>query len=284
MNLATKITVVRIFLIFPAAILYILAFVLPYMKAMLIACCVTFSVLCATDFVDGTIARKTKTVSNLGKFLDPLADKVVVVIMLFLLMWKSSVFDDVYPYASLVFSLLAGLVVSRELIIGIFRTLAANKGVVLAADVFGKVKTVFLDVAVAVMILSPLGNFYNYAGQIIFYAGAILAIVSGLHYILKNRNVFSEIKEELDEMKKSEFDVDGDKYPPMFFDVLSYGMDGNVLDVETVKKRFKIGSITVNNIFGKLEEINVAEPAENGIKVNISQKQFDDLLADARGE
>ena len=70
----------------------------------------------------------------------------------------------------------------------------------------------------------------------------------------------------------------------MFFDVLSYGMDGNVLDVETVKKRFKIGSITVNNIFGKLEEINVAEPAENGIKVNISQKQFDDLLADARGE
>ena len=205
-------------------------------------------------------------------------------IMLFLLMWKSSVFDDVYPYASLVFSLLAGLVVSRELIIGIFRTLAANKGVVLAADVFGKIKTIFLDVAVAVMILSPLGNFYNYAGQIIFYAGAILAIVSGLHYILKNRNVFSEIKEELDEMKKSEFDVDGDKYPPMFFDVLSYGMDGNVLDVETVKKRFKIGSITVNNIFGKLEEINVAEPAENGIKVNISQKQFDDLLADARGE
>ena len=101
---------------------------------------------------------------------------------------------------------------------------------------------------------------------------------------LKNRNVFSEIKEELDEMKKSEFDVDGDKYPPMFFDVLSYGMNGNVLDVETVKKRFKIGSITVNNIFGKLEEINVAEPAENGIKVNISQKQFDDLLADARGE
>ena len=85
-------------------------------------------------------------------------------------------------------------------------------------------------------------------------------------------------------MKKSEFDVDGEKYPPMFFDVLSYGMEGNVLDSETVKKRFKIGSITVNNIFGKLEEMNVAEPAENGIKVNISQKQFDDLLADARGE
>lgn len=285
MNLATKITVARIFLIFPAAILYVLAFFLPYQKEFLIACCVTFSVLCATDFVDGTIARKTKTVSNLGKFLDPLADKVVIVIMLVLMMWTAKdVFDVAYPYAALVFSLLSGLVISRELIIGIFRTIAVERRVVLAADVFGKVKTIFLDVAVAVAILAPIGKFYNFAGQIIFYVGAILAIVSGIHYIIKNRNVFSEIKEELDGIQKSKFNVKSDKYPPKFFDVLQYAMEGNVLSFDSVKKKFKIGSITTNNIFSKMEELGFTEKTEDGIKAAITEKEFNDLLSDARGE
>lgn len=285
MNLATKITVARIFLIFPAAVLYVLAFFLPYRNEFLIASCVTFSVLCATDFIDGTIARKTKTVSNLGKFLDPLADKVVVVIMLFLIMWTAKdVFDSLYPNAALVFSLLSGFVISRELIIGIFRTIAVERGVVLAADVFGKVKTVFLDVSVAVLILAPIGTFCNYAGQIIYYAGAVLAIISGVHYIVKNRNVFSEIKEELDSIQKSEYKVKNADFPPKFFDVLHYAMEGNILDFESVKKKFKIGSITINNILSKIEVLGISEKTDDGIKVVIDEQEFNRLLSDARGE
>lgn len=196
MNTATKITVARIFLIIPAAVCFILAFETSYMAQFLIACAVIFVLLCSTDFIDGYIARHTNTVSNLGKFLDPLADKVVITIMLFLIIWKASeVFDtQIYPYASLVLSLLAGITISRELIIGIFRLLAVQKNVVLAADIYGKIKTVFLDVSVVFLILTPFHTFFYWAGQILFYIGAILAIGSGLNYILKNLHLFQEIE------------------------------------------------------------------------------------------
>ena len=82
LTLATKITLLRVILIIPTVILYILAFYIEGAQlGLLIASCVLFAILCASDFIDGAIARKTKTVSDFGKFLDPLADKVVIIIM-----------------------------------------------------------------------------------------------------------------------------------------------------------------------------------------------------------
>ena len=211
-TLATKITILRVLLIIPTVILYILAFYIEEAKlALLITSCVLFAILCASDFIDGAIARKTKTVSNLGKFLDPLADKVVIIVMLFLMVWSAQFLERgyiLYPHDVLVLAILGGLITTRELVISIFRAVAASKNVVLAADIFGKFKTIFLDVGMTVLIMAPVKApnppyFFAWAGTIIFYIGAVLAIYSGINYLVKNRHVFLD-KDKEEEKKEEE--------------------------------------------------------------------------------
>lgn len=204
-TLATKITIARIFLIIPTVIVYVLGMVFSanyaaYVALMTVACFL-FIVLCATDFVDGHIARKTGTVSDLGKFLDPIADKVVVVIMLFLVIAHRAGLD-VFPYNTLVISLCGGLILSRELIVGAFRSIAAKKGLVLAADIYGKVKTVLLDISLAFLIMAGVHEVIGWMGTVVYYAGAVMTVVSGLNYILKNKSVL------VDEPKKEEVEED----------------------------------------------------------------------------
>lgn len=204
-TLATKITIARIFLIIPTVIVYVLGMVFSanyaaYVALMTVACFL-FIVLCATDFVDGHIARKTGTVSDLGKFLDPIADKVVVVIMLFLVIAHRAGLE-VFPYNTLVISLCGGLILSRELIVGAFRSIAAKKGLVLAADIYGKVKTVLLDISLAFLIMAGVHEVIGWMGTIVYYAGAVMTVVSGLNYILKNKSVL------VDEPKKEEIEED----------------------------------------------------------------------------
>lgn len=204
-TLATKITIARIFLIIPTVIVYVLGMVFSanyaaYVALMSVACFL-FIVLCATDFVDGHIARKTGTVSDLGKFLDPIADKVVVVIMLFLVIAHRAGLE-VFPYNTLVISLCGGLILSRELIVGAFRSIAAKKGLVLAADIYGKVKTVLLDISLAFLIMAGVHEVIGWMGTVVYYAGAVMTVVSGLNYILKNKSVL------VDEPKKEEVEED----------------------------------------------------------------------------
>lgn len=209
-TLATKITIARIFLIIPTVIVYVLGMIFSanyaaYVALMSVACFL-FIVLCATDFVDGHIARKTGTVSDLGKFLDPIADKVVVVIMLFLVIAHRAGLE-IFPYNTLVISLCGGLILSRELIVGAFRSIAAKKGLVLAADIYGKVKTVLLDISLAFLIMAGVHEVIGWMGTIVYYAGAVMTVVSGLNYILKNKLVLidepkkEEVKEDTEEAK-----------------------------------------------------------------------------------
>ncbi|MBQ9107523.1 MAG: CDP-diacylglycerol--glycerol-3-phosphate 3-phosphatidyltransferase [Clostridia bacterium] len=209
-TLATKITIARIFLIIPTVIVYVFGMVFSanyaaYVALMTVACFL-FIVLCATDFVDGHIARKTGTVSDLGKFLDPIADKVVVVIMLFLVIAHRAGLE-VFPYNTLVISLCGGLILSRELIVGAFRSIAAKKGLVLAADIYGKVKTVLLDISLAFLIMAGVHEVIGWMGTIVYYAGAVMTVVSGLNYILKNKSVLvdepkmEEVEETTEETK-----------------------------------------------------------------------------------
>lgn len=191
MTLATKITVARIILIIPTVVFYIVgmleeAVYLPF----LIVSCVLFALLCSTDFVDGHIARKTNTVSALGKFLDPLADKIVIVVMLFLIVY----FRDftLFPYDGLVIALLGGLILTRELTVSVFRAVAASKGLVLAADIYGKIKTVLLDIGTAFLILAGVHEVITWIGEIIFFAGAVLTVWSGVRYLVKNKHVLSD--------------------------------------------------------------------------------------------
>ena len=211
---ATKITITRIFAIIPTMIFYILAMVLwekfELKIAFTILAAVLFILLCTTDFIDGHIARKTGTVSELGKFLDPLADKIVVLIMLCLYITFSNgrgTYFEIYPYSSLVIAILTVLIFTRELAIGIFRAIAAKKGIVLSADLLGKLKTIFLNISVsglvfchfdieianAIMKHNPNIHYAYILGpisHIIFYVAAILALVSGFHYVIKNKEVF----------------------------------------------------------------------------------------------
>lgn len=191
MTLATKITLARIFLIIPTVVLYIVGMLEESVKLpLLIVSCVLFAVLCSTDFVDGHIARKTNTVSALGKFLDPLADKIVIVVMLFLIVY----FRDfkLFPYDGLVIALLGGLILTRELTVSVFRAVAASKGLVLAADIYGKVKTVLLDIGVAFLILAGVNEVIMWMGEIVFYLGAVLTVFSGVRYLVKNKHVLAD--------------------------------------------------------------------------------------------
>lgn len=192
MTLATKITVARIFLIVPTVVFYIVGMLkeavqLPF----LIVSCVLFAILCSTDFVDGHIARKTNTVSALGKFLDPLADKIVIVVMLFLIVYFHRF--ELFPYDGLVIALLGGLILTRELTVSVFRAVAASKGLVLAADIYGKIKTVLLDIGTAFLILASVNTVIMWIGEIVFYAGAVLTVWSGVRYLVKNKHVLADV-------------------------------------------------------------------------------------------
>ena len=214
-TLATKITIARIFLIIPTVILFVLGMVfqtdaLLYPLFMALSS-VLFVVLCATDVLDGHIARKTGTVTDLGKFLDPIADKVVVIIMLLLVICHGKGLHT-FDGNDLVVTLIGGVVIARELIIGAFRCIAAGKGLVLAADIYGKVKTTLLDVALAIKIVGGTHLFVAWIGSIFFYAGGIMAVVSGVNYVVKNKHVLLdkqpevkvEVKEEINETAEVE--------------------------------------------------------------------------------
>ena len=181
LNLPNKITLARIALIPIVAILYFVNF--PYHE---IAACIVFILCCCTDFIDGNIARKRNLVTDLGKFLDPIADKVIVVIMLFVF-----VGDGTLPgwYNQII----AGVIISREIIITAFRIIAVQKNVVLAADKLGKIKTTFLDIGLIALTMSTIQT-GDWLGQITYYIGAFFAIVSGVNYVLKNKQVLADKK------------------------------------------------------------------------------------------
>lgn len=203
MTLATKITIARIILIVPTVVFYIVGMIeeavyLPF----LIVSCVLFAILCSTDFVDGHIARKTNTVSALGKFLDPLADKIVIVVMLFLIVY----FRDftLFAYDGLVIALLGGLILTRELTVSVFRAVAASRGLVLAADIYGKIKTVLLDIGTAFLILGGVHEVIMWIGEIVFFAGAVLTVWSGVRYLVKYKQVLSDINAPAAKEEKAE--------------------------------------------------------------------------------
>ena len=193
MTLATKITLARIFLIIPTVVFYIVGMIKESVYLpLLIVSCVLFAILCSTDFVDGHIARKTHTVSALGKFLDPLADKIVIVVMLFLIVYFRDF--ELFPYDGLVIALLGGLILTRELTVSVFRAVAASKGLVLAADIYGKVKTVLLDIGVAFLILAGVNEVIMWIGEIVFFAGSLLTVYSGARYLVRNKHVLAGVE------------------------------------------------------------------------------------------
>lgn len=182
MNLPNKITVARIALIPLLFVFFFLAYFVD--KMWYIGAAAMFAVLCSTDFLDGFIARRTGTVTNLGKFLDPIADKVLVVAAMFMVALLSDGTLTAISYG-VAFTLLVG----RDFIISGFRLIAVEAKVVIAADIWGKLKTVTLNLALVLLLLSPFHVYVLYAGLALLYAAVIVSVGSGINYVLKNKQV-----------------------------------------------------------------------------------------------
>lgn len=194
MNLPTKITLLRIALIPLMVILYAVSF--PYND---VAAVVVFVLAAATDSIDGHIARSRNMVTDLGKFLDPIADKLLVVFALVMIAAKNILHE---PYMSI----MCAVIIARELIISGLRQIAATKGVVLAADKWGKLKTIVTCIAIPLVMLSSYHAVFYYAGYATFVLAFVLTIVSGINYLVKNKNVFQSEKQA----DKGENKDDGD--------------------------------------------------------------------------
>ena len=209
MNLPNKITLSRIFMI-PVFVLFFFLKVVPFNYGI---AAIIFIVAACTDFIDGYIARKYKLVTNLGKFLDPIADKVLVsTAMMLILVMKDDLFVTLGAAAEGVYIATAVcicVIMARELIISAFRQIAATKNLVMAADKLGKIKTTFQDISIFVIILAggiagfnkpiespvPWDKYASYvliAGLVLFAIATIFTIWSGISYVVKNRRVLKD--------------------------------------------------------------------------------------------
>ncbi len=170
-NLANNLTLARI-----AAVPLIVALLYFPGKASCLLAALIFVLAALTDLFDGFIARKYKQVTNMGKFLDPLADKLLVssvLIMLVMLGWVEA--------------WIAVIIIGRETTVTGLRAIASDMGEVIAADKYGKLKTIFQLLALCPLILhhSWYGFDPNPLGTGLLYAALVLTILSGANYIMK---------------------------------------------------------------------------------------------------
>ena len=196
MNLPNKLTLLRLILIpFFIAVFYI-QFTGHYTASLII-----FAAAAATDFFDGYIARKCNLVTDLGKFMDPIADKVLVLAAFTVMLadpYKTNVFLHLGDWGLILGGAGVSIIIAREMAVSSLRMMAAKKGKVLAAEKIGKVKTFFTDIAIIVLIFSgdllvwaeKAGNALNIIGIAAFVVSVILTIISGISYLTKNSEVF----------------------------------------------------------------------------------------------
>lgn len=178
MNLPNKLTILRVIMI-PFFVFFLMA---PYFEGYgnYIAAAI-FIVASLTDMLDGKIARKYNLVTNFGKFMDPLADKLLVCSAMICLIETGQLAAWIVI-----------VIIAREFIISGFRLVASDNGVVIAASYWGKFKTTFQMLMVIVLILDIQNTFFSVLGVILTYVALILTIVSLIDYIVKNKSVLKE--------------------------------------------------------------------------------------------
>ena len=138
-----------------------------------------FIIASMTDFLDGYIARKNHLVTNFGKFMDPLADKLLVSAAMICL-----VSMDRLPAWMVI------IIISREFAISGFRLIAADNGIVIAASWWGKFKTVSQMIMI-ILLIANLGGIFTILEQIFMWVALILTVVSLADYIWKNKKVLN---------------------------------------------------------------------------------------------
>lgn len=174
MNLPNKLTVARV--------IAVPFFIAAYYFGWYTAAFAIFVAASLTDMLDGQIARKQGLVTNFGKIMDPLADKVLVYSALCLMI------------PVLVPAWMLMIILAREFTVAGMRTVAASEGIVIAAGMSGKVKTVLQMIAVCLLLLVPAFPYLLplwYLAQAFLWASLVMTVYSGVEYVWKNRQVFS---------------------------------------------------------------------------------------------
>ena len=176
MNLPNKLTILRILLV-P---FIILCFYLPPSWGMWVAV-VLFIGASITDTVDGRYARAHNMVPDFGKFMDPIADKLLVNSVLVMLTAQR----EVHPVVTILF-------IAREFVISGLRLVAAGKGVVLAAGNLGKIKTTLQDIALPFLMVGHVWKGFRIVGLVLLYASLIMSVWSGWDYVYSNRELIKQ--------------------------------------------------------------------------------------------
>ena len=180
MNLPNKLTIFRMILIIPFVIIELTGCLGDYSGLTVL---IIFVVASLTDLLDGKIARKYNLITNFGKFMDPLADKVLVVSAMICLLVNK---PELLPAWALI------IILAREFIISGFRLVASDAGIVIAASMWGKVKTVSQMVMVIMMLIDINYPVYILLTKIVMYVAVILTVVSLVDYIYKNKEVLGD--------------------------------------------------------------------------------------------
>ena len=179
MNLPNKLTVLRVILI-PFFLLFVLLFKIPHHMVFAL---IVFAAASITDWFDGKIARKNNLVTNFGKFMDPLADKLLVCSAMICLVE----IDRLAAWIVIV-------IIAREFIISGFRLVASDNGIVIAASYWGKFKTTFQMLMIIALILDFQNRYFQMLATALTYIALILTVVSLIDYIAKNKQVLKEQK------------------------------------------------------------------------------------------
>ena len=180
MNLPNKLTIFRVILI-PFFVLFLL--LEPDNQTFRLIADLIFIVASLTDMLDGKIARKYHLVTNFGKFMDPLADKLLVCAAMVCLVATGQLAAWIVI-----------IIISREFIISGFRLIASDNGIVIAASMWGKFKTVFQMLMIIVLVANiPLAAF-DMIGTVLTYVALVLTVVSLVDYIAKNKDILKEQK------------------------------------------------------------------------------------------
>jgi len=185
MNIANKLTIMRIlFIPFFILCFYISALDQPMVLLVFdttyahVLALFVFSIAAATDWLDGYLARKLDLISDFGKFMDPLADKMLTTAAFL-------IFID----QGLLASWIVFVILTREFIVSGLRMTAAAKGVVIAAGWSGKFKTVLQMTAIIALLINPELTILNI---VLIYAMTIATVASGIEYVVKNKNVLNK--------------------------------------------------------------------------------------------
>lgn len=177
MNLPNKLTVIRIIMV-PFFVFFMLTDVGGAANKWIAL--LLFCVASLTDLLDGKIARKYNLVTNFGKFMDPLADKLLVCSAMICMI------DSGHLTAWFVI-----IIIAREFIISGFRLVASDNGIVIAASYWGKFKTVS-QMAMVILLIADFGGVFDLIGEILIWVSLALTIISLADYVMKNKQVLTQ--------------------------------------------------------------------------------------------